>query len=43
MIQEKTKIITGEKPVEYWDEVLQGYYDAGYATYVEQMLEHINR
>ena len=43
IIQEKAKIITGEKPVSHWDEVLQGYYDAGYSKYVEQMLQYINR
>lgn len=41
MIQEEAKIITGDKPVEYWDELLDGFYDAGYDKYVEEMLAYI--
>ncbi len=42
MIQEEAKIITGDKPVSYWDELLDGYYEAGYDEYVEEMLEYIS-
>ena len=35
------KIIIGEKPVEYWDEVLQGWYDAGGTEYVADMQAYI--
>ena len=41
MVQEEAKIITGDKPVEYWDELLDGFYDAGYDKYVEEMLTYI--
>ena len=41
MIQEEAKIITGDKPVEYWDELLDGFYDAGYDKYTEEMLAYI--
>lgn len=41
MIQEEAKIITGDKPVDYWDELLDGFYEAGYDKYVEEMLEYI--
>lgn len=41
MIQEEAKIITGDKPVEYWDELLDGFYDAGYDKYVEEMTAYI--
>lgn len=39
--QEEAKIITGEKPVEYWDELLDGFYKAGYEQYRAEMLEYI--
>ena len=39
--QEESKIITGEKPVEYWDELLDGFYKAGYEEYRKEMLEYI--
>ena len=39
--QEEAKIITGEKPVEYWDELLDGFYEAGYDKYRTEMLEYI--
>ena len=42
MIQEEAKIITGDKPVEYWDELLEGFYEAGYDKYVEQMTAYID-
>lgn len=42
LIQEEAKIITGDMPVEHWDEVLQGFYDAGYAEYTEDMIEYVN-
>ena len=42
MIQEEAKIITGDKPVEYWDEILDGFYKAGYDKYTEEMLAYIN-
>ena len=38
---EESKIITGEKPVEYWDELLDGFYKAGYEEYRKDMLEYI--
>lgn len=41
MIQEEAKIITGDKPVEYWDELLEGFYEAGYDKYVEDMTAYI--
>ncbi len=41
MIQEEAKIITGDKPVEYWDEVLDGFYEAGYDKYVESKSAYI--
>lgn len=41
LIQEESKIITGEKSVEYWDELLDGFYDAGYDKYVEDMTAYI--
>lgn len=42
MIQEESKIITGDKPVEYWDELLDGFYEAGYDKYVEEMIAYID-
>lgn len=42
MIQEEAKIITGDKPVEYWDELLDGFYKAGYDKYVEEMIAYTN-
>ena len=42
MIQEEAKIITGDKPVEYWDEILDGFYKDGYDKYTEEMLAYIN-
>ena len=42
MIQEEAKIITGDKPVEYWDELLDGFYKAGYDKYVEEMTAYID-
>ena len=42
MIQEESKIITGDKPVEYWDELLDGFYEAGYDKYVEEMTAYID-
>lgn len=39
--QEESKIITGDKPIEYWDELLDGFYKAGYEQYREEMLEYI--
>jgi len=41
MIQEEAKIITGDKPVEYWDELLDGFYKAGYDKYAEDMIAYI--
>lgn len=41
MIQEEAKIITGEQPAEYWDELLDGFYDAGYDKYTEDMIAYI--
>lgn len=41
MIQEEAKIITGDKPVEYWDELLDGFYKAGYDKYKEDMIAYI--
>ncbi len=38
---EESKIITGDKPVEYWDELLDGFYKAGYEKYRTDMLEYI--
>lgn len=35
------QIIIGAKPVEYWDEVLDGWYAAGGDLYMEQMNEYI--
>ena len=42
MIQEEAKIITGEKPVDYWDEILDGWYKAGGDKYVEEIMAYIN-
>jgi len=41
MIQEEAKIITGDKPVEYWDELLDGFYKAGYDKFVEEKTAYI--
>lgn len=41
MIDKENKIITGEEPIEYWDDVLQGWYDAGGTEYVQQMQDYI--
>lgn len=42
MIQAEAQIITGEKPIEYWDEVLDGWYEAGGAQYVEEIMAYVN-
>ncbi len=42
VIQAEAKIITGEKPVDYWDEVLDGWYSAGGDKYVEELMAYIN-
>lgn len=42
LVQEEAKIITGDKPVEYWDELLEGFYEAGYDKYTEEMMTYIN-
>lgn len=42
MIQEEAKIITGDQSVEYWDELLAGFYDAGYDQYTSDMLAYID-
>lgn len=41
LIQEEAKIICGDSPVEYWDELLDGFYDAGYDKYVEDMVAYV--
>ena len=41
MNDEINKIIIGEKPVEYWDEVLDGWYKAGGEEYVADMQAYI--
>lgn len=38
---EVTKIVFGEKPVDHWDEVLDGWYKAGGETFISQMREYI--
>lgn len=38
---EMSKIIVGEEPVEYWDELLDGWYEAGGDTYIEQTRAYI--
>ena len=40
--QAEAKIITGEEPIEYWDEVLDGRYAAGGDKYCEEVLAYIN-
>ena len=40
--QAEAKIITGEEPIEYWDEVLDGWYAAGGDKYCEEVLAYIN-
>ena len=42
MIDEINKIIAGQEPIEHWDEVLDGWYEAGGTQYYEQMIEYIN-
>ena len=42
VIQAEAKIITGEEPVEYWDEVLEGWYEAGGDQYIQEVLDYIN-
>ena len=41
MVDEINKIIAGEKPVDHWDKVLEGWYAAGGTEYYEQMREYI--
>lgn len=41
MVTETTRIIFGEKSVDYWDELLSGWYAAGGETYIQQMREFI--
>ncbi len=41
MNNEQIKIITGEKPVEYWDELLEGWYEAGGDQYIAEMQAYI--
>ena len=41
--QEIAKIITGEEPVDHWDEVLDGWYKAGGQAYIDEVLAYINR
>ena len=36
-----SKIVVGELPVDEWDAILDGWYDAGGETYVEQMRTYI--
>ena len=36
-----SKIVVGELPVDEWDAILDGWYDAGGETYVEQMRAYI--
>lgn len=42
MIDEVNKIIAGSEPIDHWDEVLDGWYEAGGTTYYEQMTTYIN-
>jgi len=42
MAQEVAKIITGEEPVDHWDEVLDGWYKAGGQAYIDEVLAYIN-
>lgn len=37
MDTEITKIIVGERPVDDWDEILEGWYEAGGEQYVAEM------
>lgn len=41
MKDEINKIITGNEPVDHWDEVLEGWYAAGGETYCQQMRDYI--
>lgn len=41
MDTETAKIIAGVKPVEYWDELLEGWYEAGGTKYMEDMRAYI--
>ena len=41
MQTEISKIITGARPVDDWDEILAGWYEAGGDQYVAQMQAHI--
>ena len=41
MVTETTRIIFGEKSVDYWDELLSGWYAAGGETYIQQMRDFI--
>ena len=38
---EVAKIITGEREIDDWDELLDGWYEAGGETYIAQMREFI--
>ena len=42
VIQAEAKIITGSEPVDYWDEVVDGWYAAGGTRYVQEVLDYIN-
>ena len=41
VVQAETKIITGEEPVDYWDEVVDGWYAAGGEQYIQEVLDYI--
>lgn len=42
MIDEINKIIVGEKPIDYYDELLDGWYEVGGQSYVDDMNAYIN-
>lgn len=42
VIQAEAKIITGAEPVDYWDEVVEGWYAAGGTQYIQEVLDYIN-
>lgn len=43
MSKEVSKIITGDSPVDAYDNLLNGWYQAGGMDYIEQMNEYINK
>lgn len=43
VIQAEAKIITGAEPIDYWDEVVDGWYAAGGEQYIQEVLDYISK